>query len=153
MSARFQIAIFLLLPTAVWAADGKPFPGIEKLMEKEEFEAAGLQKLNPTERKALNQWLINYTIEEAPVMRRNNMEVKEAEKSIQITSRIKQPFTGWQGDTTFYLENGQVWKQRLTGRYFHKIDSSEVIISKNLFGFYKMTIVETGKAVGVKRVK
>ncbi len=152
MHKIFTAFTFFIASLTALAAD-KPFPGVEALMSPDEYRAAGLDKLSPDERKALNQWLISYTVEEAPVMRRSNEEVKEAEKSIQISAAIKQPFTGWSGKTVFYLDNGQIWRQRLEGRHAYNGENTEVIIQKNFFGFYKMTLTATGSSIGVSRVK
>lgn len=129
------------------------FPGVEKLMSEEQFEAAGLHKLTPAEREALDRWLVSYTAEEAPEMLRSNPEVRAAEEAIRIEARIKQPFNGWTGDTVFYLDNGQVWRQRLKGRYFHRGDDTAVVIEKNLLGYFKMTVVSSDKSVGVTRIR
>jgi hypothetical protein len=129
------------------------FPGVEKLMSAEQFESAGLHKLTPAEREALDRWLVSYTAEEAPEMLRSNPEVRAAEEAIRIEARIKQPFNGWTGDTVFYLDNGQVWRQRLKGRYFHRGDDTAVVIEKNLLGYFKMTVVSSDKSVGVTRIR
>ncbi len=122
-------------------------------MAEDEYKAASLDKLTPEERAALNQWLIKYTAFEAPVIRRTNREVKEVEKKFEITARIKQPFTGWSGKTVFYLDNGEIWQQRLSGRYSYTKDDTAVLIDKNLMGFHVLTLVATGQSIGVKRVK
>lgn len=134
-------------------AEDTAFPGIQKLMSEDEFRAAGLHRLNDEERAALNRWLVSYTVQDAPELLRSNREVQEADESIRIEARIKPPFSGWSGDTLFYLDNGQVWKQRLRGRYFHNGDDTAVVIEKNLLGFYKMTLQDSGKSIGVTRVR
>lgn len=143
--------LFSLLSLTASAAD-KPFPGIETLMSEDEYRAAGIEKLSDAERAALNAWLISYTVGEAPVLRKNNPQVREAEKSITIEAAILQPFDGWTGNTVFSLDNGQKWRQRLDGRYSYNGDNTQVVIKKNFFGFYKMTLVSTGAAVGVTRI-
>ena len=139
--------------TTASALAGEAFPGVEKLMSAEQFEAAGLHRLTPAEREALDRWLVSYTAEEAPEMLRSNPEVRAAEEAIRIEARINPPFNGWTGDTIFYLDNGQVWRQRLRSRYFHSGDDTAVVIEKNLLGFYKMTVTASGKSVGVTRVR
>jgi len=129
------------------------FPGVEKLMSSEQFEAAGLHKLTAAEREALDRWLVSYTAEEAPEMLRSNPEVRAAEEAIRIEARIKPPFNGWTGETIFYLDNGQVWRQRLKGRYFHRGDDNAVVIEKNLLGYFKMTVVSSDKSIGVTRIR
>ena len=53
----------------------------------------------------------------------------------------------------FYLDNGQIWKQRLRGRHVYNGDDTRVVIKKNFMGFYKLTHLATGKSVGVKLVR
>jgi hypothetical protein len=78
---------------------------------------------------------------------------KEASQD-EFESRLKEPFTGWSGKTVFELENGQVWRQRLPGRYVHREgDLPRVKISKNLMGYYMMELVDHGRKVGVTRVR
>ncbi len=152
MLLRFQITLCLTLLFAIHArADDKAFPGIDKLMSSEEFAAAGLDRLSPEEMKALNAWLLRYTAGESEILRVDNEEVREAQKDFEIVSRISGEFSGWDGETVFRLENGQVWRQRLQGRYFYSgPPQPEVRITRNYLGFYKITVVETGKSVGVK---
>lgn len=134
------------------AAEKDRFPGVEKLMSDEEFRAAGLDKLTAAEREALNRWLIGYTVGEAPVIRDRNPEVKKADREQRIRASITGDFDGWNGDTVFPLDNGQVWQQRLDSRFPYNDDEREVIIDRNLLGFYRMTHVASGRAVGVKRI-
>lgn len=146
------IALCLALSCPV-LADTSAFPGIKKLMTEEEFSSAGLEKLSPEEREALNTWLITYTAFEAPEMRRSNKEVKQAEADHEVHANIVGEFKGWSGKTVFKLDNGQVWRQRLDGRFSYRGDDKAVIIKKNFVGYYKMTHVASGSAVGVTRLQ
>tara|TARA_R110001592_G_scaffold363043_1_gene679685 strand:+ start:170940 stop:171410 length:471 start_codon:yes stop_codon:yes gene_type:complete len=138
---------------AVAEEPAKTFPGIEVLMTPEEFQAAGLDKLTPAERESLNGFLIRYTAEDAPLLLTTDEEVLHAVQEQEIVSVIQQPFKGWSGDTVFRLENGQVWQQRRNGNYAYRGTHPEVVISKNFMGFFRMELVENGKAVQVKRIK
>jgi hypothetical protein len=130
------------------------FPGIEKLMDAAEFRAAGLDKLSPAEVEALNQWLIRYTAGDAAVLQQTNEAVREAERELEITARITGDFSGWSGKTLFRLDNGQIWKQRLDGRYTYRGPANpEVRIDKNWLGFYKMTLIAEDRSIGVTRVR
>ena len=149
----FASALLCATLTTASALAGEAFPGVEKLMSAEQFEAAGLHRLTPAEREALDRWLLSYTAEEAPEMLRSNPEVRAAEESIRIEANINQPFNGWTGDTIFYLDNGQVWRQRLKGHYFHRGDDTTVVIEKNQLGYFKMTVVASDKSVGVTRIR
>jgi hypothetical protein len=74
-------------------------------------------------------------------------------KPEQVRARIDGKFEGWDGDTLFVLDNGEVWKQRTRGRYIHDAESPEVLITRNTLGFFVLEMVDTGKSVGVKRVR
>ncbi len=150
---RLLIMLSLLVSTPLLWADDKDFPGIEKLMSEEQYQAAGIYKLSPAEREALNQWLIHYTIGDAPTLRTTNEEVIQAENDILIEANIVPPFKGWTGDTIFRLDNGQIWRQRLKGRFAYSGDDYRVVIEKNFMGYYRLTHVASDRAVGVTRVK
>jgi hypothetical protein len=158
LSTKHRYALFaglLLLPgSGLSLSADEGFPGFQKLMSDEEFRQSGLQKLSNQELDALNQWLIRYTAGEAQVLKETNEVVREAEKSYEIESSIVGEFTGWSGDTLFRLENGQVWKQRLSGRYPYRGPANPPVrISKNWLGFYVLTLIESGRTVGVSRVR
>ncbi|QFU74244.1 hypothetical protein EY643_00485 [Halioglobus maricola] len=144
-------ALAIILPLA--AQEEGDFPGVKGLMSAQEYEDAGLQKLNPEERKALDAWLLRYTAWDAPEILKTVEEVKEVEKQLSIESSIKPPFKGWSTKTYFYLENGQVWQQRTAGRYYYTGEDTSVRITKNSLGFYEMELLAPGKSVDVKRVK
>ncbi|MEM1144209.1 MAG: hypothetical protein AAGI88_16640 [Pseudomonadota bacterium] len=132
----------------------KDFPGIEALMDEGEFSEAGLGKLSQDELKNLNDWLLRYTAGEAKVLQQKNTAVREAKKNLEVVSRISGDFSGWTGSTVFKLENGQVWQQRLDGRYRYRGEANpEVRISKNWMGFYRMELIGRKKAIGVTRVQ
>lgn len=132
---------------------GDDFPGVRALMTPEEYRATGLEKLSEDELEALDAWLIRYTIGESEVIRNTSEEVKEVEDAYEITASIKPPFKGWKGDTIFYLDNGQVWQQRVDGRYQYSGDDTRVVLKKNFLGMHVMELLATGKAVGVKRIR
>jgi hypothetical protein len=143
-------AVPLLVAVTVTAADD--FPGIESLMSAEEFRAAGLEGLSPAQLKALNDWLIRYTAEDAPVLE-SREAVREVKKDFEIVSRLSGDFSGWTGKTIFTLENGQRWQQRLEGRYsYDGPPNPEVRITRNFFGFHKMTLVDEDRGIGVTRL-
>jgi len=132
--------------------DGKDFPGVEKLMSAEDYAQAGLDKLTPDERAALNAWLVRYTAGDAAVLATTSQDVKKAAAEVAIVARIQPPFTGWEGDTVFRLDNGQVWRQRQPGRYRYSGDDTQVEVRKNYFGFYVLTLASSGRSVGVELV-
>jgi hypothetical protein len=156
------LLVAALVVPASWAADGaqetaadakKDFPGIEKLMTAEEFARIGLDKLTPEQMQALNAWLVRYTAGEAYVVQSTSEEVRAAVPEFRLEASIVPPFTGWSGQTLFRLDNGQLWRQRIKGRYLFSGEDTRVVIKRNLLGFYVMTLVSTGRAIGVEPVR
>jgi len=148
------LAGLLTFGSAAIAADPKPttWEGIERMMKPEEFEAAGLGKLSPEELGRLNEWMMRFLAYESKQVIKTDEKIQKLQ-NVPVRSRIAGKFRGWDGDTTFTLDNGEVWKQRLPGRYAINLDDPEVEISRNLLGFHEMKIVQTGRKVGVTRLK
>jgi hypothetical protein len=150
------------LPVAVRAEDAaqaagpskqRDFPGIERLMPAGEFTRAGLDRLTPEQIGALNEWLVRYTAGEAYVVQTTSEEVRAAAPEFRLEAHIVPPFEGWSGQTLFRLDNDQVWRQRIKGRYVFSGDDTRVVITRNLLGFYNLTLVSTGRSVGVEPVR
>ena len=152
----------IALPFGVSIADGAPppangatkdFPGLKKLMTAEEFARTGLDTLTPEQVQALNEWLVRYTAGEAYVVQATSEQVRAAVPEFRLEAGIVPPFTGWTGQTLFRLDNGQVWRQRIKGRYMFSGDDTRVVITRNFLGYYNMTLVSTGRSVGVEPVR
>jgi hypothetical protein len=71
----------------------------------------------------------------------------------EMRAVVLPPFRGWNGKTVFKLDNGQVWQQRVSGRYTYGGDDRNVAITVNNFGFYELELLSVGRVVGVKRIK
>jgi hypothetical protein len=150
---KFYLAIFILargVGIGLGAAqpENPEFPGVEKAMTQATYEAAGLQKLDPAERAKLDEFIRNYVAKsnEKVATEAVDKAVKENKVSAPevIQSRIVGPFTGYNGRSTFTLENGQRWAQsQRDTAYFAKIDSPPVVIVKSGFG-YRMYIAGGG---------
>lgn len=76
----------------------------------------------------------------------------ENEGQQSISSRIDGEFRGWDGDTIFKLENGQVWKQTNPGSVYYRANRPKVTITREFFGF-RMEVEGLNKRVQVKRIK
>ena len=144
-----------LTPLRAAEPESSPFPGVQKAMSPEDYEAAGLQKLDPAERAKLDEFIRNYVnvSNERVATSAVDKAVKENKVSAPevIQSRIVGPFTGYTGRTVFTLENGQRWAQsQRDSAYFPKIDSPPVVIVKAGFG-YRMHIAGGG-AIRVSKV-
>ena len=81
-------------------------------------------------------------------------ETKQAKELKKIQSRYVGEFTGWDGDTEFQLENGQVWKQIRSGRLAWRADSPMITIDrKGFMGAYRLSVEGINKKVIVRRLK
>ena len=165
----FTLIALLIAPWIVSAGEeGEDFPGLRALMSENEYRAAGLDKLSPQELNALEAWFIRYqggdpiqTVDPlegtGAAAVGSSVEVSSAAESTGdadlVRARILPPFNGWSGKTLFRLDNGQVWKQRLKGRFDYAGDDTEVEIDRNFVGFYWLTHTATGRSVGVSRIE
>ena len=171
------LCAFVLAPTnflrAQDAAEKSTFPGVKKTMSAEDYETAGLMKLSNEERAELDKFLRGFLssgnepaakkaatrpVEEAVKEQNATAQpveeaVKEQKAAAEVTqSRIAGPFTGYDGHSTFTLENGQVWTQsQPDSAVFKKVDSPPVLILKDTVG-YRMYIAG-GSDIRVQRVK
>lgn len=145
---RFAALLCLLvLPLASLPAaepEEPPFPGLQKAMTPEQYEAAGLSKLDPAERAKLDEFIKKYVAvsNEKVATTAVDKAVKENKVSAPevINSRIVGPFTGYTGRTVFQLENGQRWAQsQRDSAYYPKMDSPGVVIVRTRWG-YRMYI-------------
>lgn len=151
---RLPLAAFFLVlglgftPLEAAEPENPEFPGLEKAMKPAEYDAAGLQKLDPAERAKLDEFIRNYVAvsNERVATTAVDKAVKENKVSAPeiIQSKIVGPFSGYNGRTVFTLENGQRWAQaQRDSAYYPKIDSPPVIIVKSGFG-YRMHIAGGG---------
>lgn len=148
-----MVALTICTVTRAQAADEtKSWHGVEKMMTPEEYRAAGLEKLSPDELGRLNQWMLRFLAYDSQIVVQSDAAVQKLQNT-PVKRRIAGKFTGWDGKTTFTLDNGEVWRQRLPGRYAVVLENPEVEIFKNLLGFHELRIVKTGKRIGVSRVK
>ena len=149
----FSLVIALVIPVSAAEPD---FPGVQKAMTPEQYEAAGLSKLDPAERAKLDEFIKSYVSVSNERVATSAVDKAISEKKVSapevIQSRIVGPFTGYTGRTVFTLENGQRWAQsQMDSAYFPKIDSPPVVIVKAGFG-YRMHIAGGG-AIRVSKVK
>jgi len=142
-----SLAVSVLSPLPV-SAQGAEFPGVQKAMPPQEYDAAGLQKLTPDERARLDEFIRRFVASSNQVAAEKAVDRAVKERKVTppevIQSRIVGPFTGYNGSTVFTLENGQRWAQsQPDSRYFPKVESPPVILVKDTFG-YRMYIAGGG---------
>jgi hypothetical protein len=138
------------------STDTKSAKGLRKMMTIEEFTAAGLDKLSPSELEYLDSWMKNYrrTAEKkaadkaaaqvtAKVTEETTKKVRASifNKREPIVSRINGNMGPLTGHTIITLEDGTRWKQaNLEDRYRPKVmDHPAAVVLHTTFG-YKMRI-------------
>lgn len=129
---------------------------------EETYRAMGLHKLTDSERRLLSEWL-DSQLPEGSGAASSSVAPAEfgfpepppdaLEGSETLQARILPPFRGWDGRTIFRLDNGQVWQQRVSGRYTYLGDDTRVEITRNRMGFYELRLVSENRMVGVKRLE
>src|SRR5476649_733351 len=106
MKKLYLTAFFLVLGagfTSLKAAqpENPEFPGVEKAMKPADYEAAGLQKLDPAERTKLDEFIRNYVARSNEKVATEAVDKAVHEQKVQppevIQSRIAGPFTGYNG--------------------------------------------------------
>lgn len=156
---RFTLIFCVILASLVTLPAAEPetpaFPGVQKAMTPEQYEAAGLSKLDPAERAKLDEFIKNYVAVSNEKVATTAVDKAIKEKKVSepevIQSRIVGPFTGYTGTTVFTLENGQRWAQsQRDSAYYPKMDSPPVVIIKAGFG-YRMYI-QGASAIRVSKV-
>src|SRR5690606_7982570 len=102
--------------------------------------------------EALDDWMLRFLAHESQQVVLTDEKV-QALQNAPVRRRINGTFKGWSGDATCVLDIGEVWRQRLPGRYAVTLENPGVWILTNLLGFYELKVVANGRRVGVKRVK
>lgn len=149
------IVVILAAVTAI-TASAAGFSSLEERMSQSEFHAAGLDKLNPEELKALDDWLRTHYATTTTYVTPGGSPVfypQEGDRET-IEAHIDGHFTGWFGNSVFRLDNGQEWKQAESGgRSCGSVDNPKIKIKPMLMGSWLAYIESCSDSVRVTRVK
>jgi hypothetical protein len=162
---KFLIAfISLLVSLSLIAAEG--FSSLEEQMTGKEFSAAGLDKLSQSELDSLNAWIRTRSLATLATRKSTaadsdnsgvddqEAESEEEEERTTITSNLVGKFSGWDGQTTFKLKNGQVWVQSDKDKFYTKeIKNPAVVIEPGMFGTWRLSIEGFDEDCRVKRIQ
>lgn len=93
----------------------------------------------------------------AEVKQQSKAEIKkEVEEQrlaeTRVLSRIQGRFDGWDGNTIFKLENGQVWKQAEPAMFYVKAVDSPAVLVEKVYGGWRLYYTDGGW-VKVVRIK
>ncbi|MCD8483004.1 MAG: hypothetical protein LR015_10300 [Verrucomicrobia bacterium] len=138
-------------------------------MGPEVYHASGMHRLSPEERAALATWM--GAMVEIERERAKDEALPSGEPSFglehvterigslfrnspdRIESRIIGEFRGWNGNTVFRLENGQVWRQSAPGTFFYRTENPVVYIRRAMLGSYLLQIEGKNSSVRVRRIE
>lgn len=161
MNMHRTLIVFLLTLSCASALAQNQFSTLEEKMTGSEFMAAGLDKLTPEELAALNLWLRSHsvgTLEVARVPQGDTRGFEDAAMSAMddrdIIARVVGPFQGWDGNTVFTLDNGQIWKQAEKRTFYVPTTEDAVVrIEKGAFGTWKLSVEGYNRQVKVERIQ
>jgi hypothetical protein len=71
----------------------------------------------------------------------------------QIESRLSGRFEGWDRNTEFVLENGQVWRCSDCRAVYHRAESPKVTIRRSFTGVYWLRVEGLNQQAKVRRVR
>ena len=162
---KFLIAfISLLVSVSIFAAEG--FSSLEEQMTGKEFSAAGLDKLSQSELDSLNAWIRARSLATLATQKSTaadsdasgdddpEEESEEEQERTTMTSNLVGKFSGWDGQTTFKLKNGQVWVQSDKDKFYTKeIKNPAVVIEPGMFGTWRLSIEGFADNCRVKRIQ
>lgn len=125
-------------------------------MSPEQMRAMGLDKLSSSQQQQLADWVQAQIATATGGVEAGNSSASR-DPSPKTPSVIEAYIVGdvssWDGNARFKLDNGQVWTQRGSERGSAMLSSPAVVIEKNFFGFYVMTLVPSGHKIRVTRVR
>lgn len=149
--------VFSLVANSVCAQSGDD-RNIQEKMTPQEFKAAGLDKLNKTELKNLNDWVngVKTVVIEKPVIVEKLVAVPATEKAVEPTddfqSTIVGEFGGFSGNTRITLANGQIWDQADSKQlHVKKVKDAKVNFSYSAFAGWKVQVDGYNAWIRVKR--
>ncbi len=130
---------------------------IEQVMTPQEMRDIGVTTLTAAQRQALNDWLNRYTLKlllAANQQERATSEIAPVRSSCSpaIENTISGDIEGWDGDTIFKLDNGQIWQQAAYDYTYFYAYRPEVTIYQTSAGC-RMKVEDETETVLVKRIK
>ena len=148
----FSVVLFLYMSSISWS-QAQQFPvDLQLLMTSTMIRQTGLQKLTPQELNALNDWLEGYSLFLTSKAESDCKANSSNKCSEVVESNIKGSFNGWDGETIFPLDNGQIWQQSEYG-YEYAYEYHPEVLIYCLRGKWKMHVEGIRDPIAVRRLK
>jgi hypothetical protein len=154
-----SITILMLSLGIVTAQDDQSLWTMDKVMTPQELKDTGVSGLSPSQRKALDAWLNRFTTRLVKVATRKI--TKQSTPSTDgtrndcvstVESTITSDFNGWDGETIFKLDNGQIWQQTEYDYSYSYAYRPEVTIYP-VSGGCRMKVEDEDETILVRRIK
>lgn len=130
---------------------------IEHVMTAQEMRDTGIATLSTAQRQALDDWLNRYTLRVLSVAIQQQAKAQESASvrtscSPAVESTISGEIEGWDGETIFKLDNGQIWQQAAYDyTYFYEYRPGITIYQTS--AGCRMKVEDETDTVLVKRIK
>jgi hypothetical protein len=129
-------------------------------MTAEEYQQTGVSALSLQQRQALNNWLNRYTLRVLSVAQGRSQAPlssptgrgSSSNCSPAVESAISGEFKGWEGETIFKLDNGQIWQQAEYTYTYSYAYRPDVTIYQTASGC-RMKVEDEEETILVKRIK
>ncbi len=129
---------------------------LKQIVNKSEYQECGLHKLTDAEITKLESVIATIVYALSKSTQQNNLLSVPSETftstSDIIESYIDGDFEGWDGDTIFKLDNGQIWQQDSYDYTYSYAYHPKVLIVK-ISGRYKMQVDGVKDTIYVRRLK
>jgi len=154
------IVLTLASVTALSSRAQEPLLKIEQVMSPQEMQQTGVLTLSSQQRDALNRWLVNYTLRVVTAAQAANQEPPKRQLGDRVTSNcspaiestISGEFHGWDGETIFKLDNGQIWQQSQYDYTYSYSYRPDVTIYETRAGC-RLKVEDEDETILVKRLK
>jgi hypothetical protein len=158
MKPAYSVALLLAFILATGSAQTPTIQlTMEQVMTEKEIHETGVSTLTVTQRRALDVWLTSYTtrVLNAALNSDANDSKPSHERSScspAIETRIAGDIEGWEGETVFKLDNGQIWEQAAYAYTYFYAFRPEVTIYQTSLGC-RMKVEDEDETVLVRRIK
>ncbi len=139
----------------------EPTLKIEQVMTTQELQQTGISTLSPQQQDALNRWLVNYTLRVLSTAQNPRQQstsvpppprISGSSCAPAIESAISGTFNGWDGETIFKLDNGQIWQQAEYAYTYSYAYHPDVTIYPTSSGC-RLKVEDEEETIIVKRLK
>lgn len=155
---RKPFSIIIILCSFILLAQGPTQRlTMARVMTPQELRDTGVGNLTVSQRLALDAWLNRYTVRVVQIAI-NQPPDNQTPSTVNtrcnpaIESTISGDFEGWEGETIFKLDNGQIWKQAEYAYMYSYSYRPDVTIYQTSAGC-RMKVEDEDETILVHRIK